>query len=106
MSAFVGYLGTRVDRLELGACAKLFVGELLASGSGFLEDKQASSLWIAGSIAATLAVPLARHWALRFGLDVVVPFRQYTLEVERVGVVFDSSPLGLALAFGPEFRFR
>jgi hypothetical protein len=39
-------------------------------------------------------------------MDVVVPFRQYALEVERAGVVFDSSALGLALALGPEVRFR
>jgi hypothetical protein len=101
-----GYLDSEGDRLELGACAKLLLGELRASGTGFYEDKQASSFWIAGAIGATLALPLERHWALRVGLDAVIPFRQYTLEVERVGVVFDSSALGLALAFGPEFRFR
>jgi len=100
------YLDARGDRLELGACATLLLGQLRASGEGFYEDKQASSFWIAGAIGATLAVPLARHWALRVGLDAVIPFRQYTLEVDRVGVVFDSSALGLALAFGPEFRFR
>jgi hypothetical protein len=101
-----GYLDARAERLELGVCATLFLGELLASGHGFYEDKPASSFWIAGAIGATLAVPLARHWALRLGLDLVVPFRQYTLEVDRVGVVFDSSPVGVGLALGPEFRFR
>jgi hypothetical protein len=101
-----GYLDASGDRLELGACAKLIMGGLRASGTGFYEDKQASSFWIAGALGATLAVPLARHWALRVGLDAVIPFRQYALEVDRIGVVFDSSALGLALAFGPEFRFR
>jgi len=101
-----GYLGPPAAGPELGACAKLLLGQLLASGSGFDEDRQVSSFWFAGAIAATFAVPLSRHWAVRFGLDVVVPFRQYTVEVEQSGVVFNSSPLAVTLAFGPEFRFR
>jgi len=101
-----GYLDARADHLELGACATLLLGQLSASGQGFYEDRSASSFWSAGAIGATLGIPLARHWALRFGMDLVIPFKRYTLEVERSGEVFESSPVGLALSLGPEFRFR
>ena len=63
-------------------------------------------LWIGGCIGATLSWPLARAWALRLGLDLIVPFRGYTLEVDRAGVVFDSPPVAGALSLGAEWRFR
>jgi len=50
-------------------------------------------------------VPLAREWAVRLSADLLVPFRRYTLAVERMGIVYQPSPVAFAVTFGPEFRF-
>jgi hypothetical protein len=91
--------------LELGACAAVLLGKFQASGSGFFEDRDAEAFWTAGRLGATLAVPLARHWAVRVSADLLVPFRRYTLAVERVGLVYEPSPAAFAVTFGPELRF-
>jgi hypothetical protein len=100
-----GYLTRTFDANELGACLSLSLGRLAASSTGYYADGDAAALWIAGSLGVRLLLPLGRHFALRFGLDVIVPFRQYELEVERVGTL-QSAPFGGSLLLGPEWRFR
>jgi hypothetical protein len=99
------YPGRDGTALELGACGALLLGRIQASGRGFFEDREAAAWWTAGRIGATLAVPLARHWAVRLSADLLVPFRRYTLDVERVGLVYESSPVAIGVTFGPELRF-
>jgi hypothetical protein len=92
-------------RVELGACGSFLIGSFRGSGHGYYADEDDSSLWLAGELGATLALELDRHWALRLGLGVLVPFRRYSPEVDRVGVAYEAPPLALVLGFGPEFRF-
>jgi hypothetical protein len=89
---------------ELGACAAVLVGGIRANGRGFYTNDEAAALWLAGRFGVTLAVPLARHWATRLGLDVLLPFRRYSVVVDRVGPVFDPPAAAVILTFGPEFR--
>jgi hypothetical protein len=101
-----GYRTVRTRELELGACALLSLARFAAFADGFQTDGDAASLWIAGGIGATLSLSLGRHWALRAGLDVIMPFRQYRPQVERVGFAYDALAVAMALNFGPEWRFR
>jgi hypothetical protein len=99
-----GYPNPIGTAVELGACASMLVGGIRASGRGFYTDGEAAALWLAGRFGVTLAVPLARQWATRLGLDVLFPFRRYSVVVDRVGPVFDPPAAAVILTFGPEFR--
>jgi hypothetical protein len=99
------YSGRDGTAVEIGACGALLVGRIQASGRGFFEDREAAALWTAGGVGATLAVPLARHWAVRLSADLLIPFRGYALAIEGVGLAYESSPAAFALTFGPELRF-
>jgi hypothetical protein len=90
---------------ELGGCASFMAGRVAASGHGFYEDRSVSELWLAGRLGATFVLPVARHVALRAGLDLILPFVQSALEVERVGTAYEAGLLAGALSFGPELRF-
>ncbi|HEY3498083.1 MAG TPA: hypothetical protein VGK73_25465 [Polyangiaceae bacterium] len=100
-----GFLTRTFDTSELGACLSLSLGRLAASGTGYYKEGDSAALWIAGSLGARWLLPLGRHFALRFGLDVMVPFQKYEIEVERVGTV-ESAPLGGSVVLGPEWRIR
>jgi hypothetical protein len=95
----------RFGRAEVAGCGSLRLGSFHGTGQGFYSNRSDASLWIAGGVGATLAIELTRHWVLRFGLDLLVPFRQYTPEIERVGVAYTPGPVGVLLDLGPELRF-
>jgi hypothetical protein len=99
-----GYPNPIGTATELGACASVLVGGIRANGREFYTNDEAAALWLAGRFGVTLAVPLARHWATRLGLDVLLPFRRYSVVVDRVGPVFDPPTAAVILTFGPEFR--
>jgi hypothetical protein len=99
-----GYPNPIGTAAELGACAAVLVGGMRASGRGFYADDDDAALWLAGRFGVTLALPLTRHWATRLGLDVLLPFRRYSVVVDRVGAVFDPPAAAVVLTFGPEFR--
>lgn len=91
---------------ELGGCASLLVGRVAAAGHGFYRDHEVAEPWLAGRVGATFLVPLARYVAIRAGLDLMVPLVRLSLVVDRVGTAYEASPVGGALSFGPELRFR
>jgi hypothetical protein len=94
----------RTERLELGACASFLVGRFHGSGHGFYTDHEHAELWLASGIGATLAVELSRRWAVRLGLEALVPFRQQEPVVDGVGLAYDPLPVGFMLRLGPELR--
>ncbi len=110
VSLLAGRLGlcgyfARLGRVEIAACAALLLGRFHGAGYGFYREESGASSWLGVGVGATAGLELSRHWALRFGLDLLVPLRQYTPEVVRVGDAYRPSPLAVALGFGPELRF-
>lgn len=97
--------GLRSSRVELGGCASFLMGSFRAAGHGYYSDDERSALWLAGSIGATLVFELSRHWAVRLGAGVVIPFQQQEPVVGRVGRAYDAPAVSGVLSFGPEVRF-
>lgn len=95
----------RTGPVELGGCVSFLIGSFRASGHGYYVDDGDASLWLAGGLGVTLAFELSRHWAIRLGLGMLVPFSRYSPAVDRVGVAYDAPPIAGVLGFGPEFRF-
>jgi hypothetical protein len=91
---------------ELGGCGSLIVGRLAASGRGFYRDRDVTEPWVGGRLGAAFVVPLGKFVAVRAGLDLIIPLTQPSIVVDRVGTAYETSPLGGALTFGPELRFR
>lgn len=105
-----GYLGfcvaaLRASRLELGGCASFELGRFRGAGHGYYGNEERSALWLAGSIGATLAFELSRHWAVRLGAGMVIPFQQQEPVVNRVGRAYDAPAVGGVATLGPELRF-
>jgi len=95
----------RSGPVDLAACVSFLIGRFHGSGHGYYANESEASLWLAGGLGGTLAFELSRHWAIRLGLDMLVPFRRYDPEVDRVGVAYDAPPIAFVLGFGPELRF-
>jgi hypothetical protein len=96
----------RLRALELGACATLLAGSFHGQADGYFTNRERASLWLAGGIGATLALELGPRWALRAGIDAVVPFQSYRPEIDLVGRAYRPSPVGAFVGLGPELRFR
>lgn len=96
----------RLRALEIGACATLLAGRFHGEAHGYFTNRERASLWLAGGVGATIALELNPRWALRAGIDAILPFQSYRPEIDLVGRAYQPSPLGALLSFGPELRFR
>jgi hypothetical protein len=59
---------------ELGVCAELEGGALLAVGSGFDHTNDAIKPWLGAGASVDLTVPISEPVALRVGIGAMVPF--------------------------------
>ncbi|MEZ4453764.1 MAG: hypothetical protein R3B09_30190 [Nannocystaceae bacterium] len=95
-------LGDR--RIEAPLCGALEVGGSAAAGFGIAGDRGAHDPWVALAFAPALVVPVARHVALRAGVDVVVPLL-LSRYVYGGDLLHETAPVVVRGGLGLEFQF-
>jgi hypothetical protein len=88
-----------------GLCGGLMLGMLRGEGRNFFRDAPASDLWSAADAAGFARFEVYGPWALRLGVRLVVPLRQYTFSTTDTGVAFETAPAAVLAEVGPEVHF-
>jgi hypothetical protein len=95
------------ERTRLGVCARVLAGEILAAGSGFSVDSQATRPWFAGGLElfvdGPLFAPLLRY---RASVAALVPLHAEAFYVEGPGVAYDTPPFGGLFTLAVELGTR
>lgn len=92
-------------RADAALCASFLAGSLRAQGKGFPSDVPASDAWFAFGAGLDGRLPVARKWALRLEISLIVPTRRQTYTVAFTEGGFETSPVSGLLELGPELTF-
>jgi hypothetical protein len=90
---------------ELSPCAVVELGRITATGFGASHPSDASALWLALGVGATLRWETTRRFALAAELDGLVPTQGQSFVITPKGSVYTLASAAARFYFGPEVRF-
>lgn len=102
-------LGSPTTGVRLRGCVGLLAGAALAQGVGYSPSTSTSLSWLGAAVRLDTRVPLGSHFALKFGIDVIMNLQRPSFDVAATdGSTFGSvraPAAGLGASFGPSWTF-